>query len=49
MWLGVDVIEDASGASTIWMGQCMLAHMYREMHEIVYHEKKSMNVGVNVL
>lgn len=30
-------------------GQCMLAHIYHEMHEIVYHERKSMAVGVYVL
>ena len=27
----------------------MLAHMYHEMHEIVYHEKKSIVVKVYVL
>ena len=29
-------------------GQCMLAHMYHEMHEITYKEAKSMEVGVYV-
>ena len=30
-------------------GQCMLAHMFHEMHELVFHEKKTMVVGVYVL
>jgi hypothetical protein len=30
-------------------GQCMLAHMYHEMHEVVYREAKSMAAGVYVL
>ena len=30
-------------------GQCMLAHMYHEMHEIAYRGAKSMAAGVFVL
>lgn len=30
-------------------GQCMLAHMFDEMHKIVYHGRKTMLVGVYVL
>ena len=30
-------------------GQCMLAHMYHEMHEIAYRGAKSMAAGVIVL
>ena len=30
-------------------GQCMLAHMFHEMHEIVFHGKKTMATGVYVL
>ena len=27
----------------------MLSHMYHEMHEIEYYERKSMTIGVYVL
>lgn len=30
-------------------GSCLLTHMYHEMHELIYHEGKSMAVGVLVL
>lgn len=30
-------------------GSCILAHMYREMHEIVYREGKSMAARVLIL
>lgn len=30
-------------------GSCLLAHMYHEMHEIVYREGKSMAAGLLVL
>ena len=30
-------------------GQCMLAHMFHEMHEVVFHERKTMVARVYVL
>jgi hypothetical protein len=27
-------------------GECMLAHMFFEMHEVVYHEWKSIATGI---
>lgn len=30
-------------------GECMLTHMFFKIHEIVYHERKSMATGIYVL
>ena len=30
-------------------GQCMLAHLFHEIHEVVFHERKTMVAGVYVL
>ena len=30
-------------------GQCMLAHLFHEMHEVVFHERKTMVARVYVL
>lgn len=35
--------------SELAWGQCLLAHMFFEMHEVVYHDSKSFAAGALVL
>lgn len=46
---GVMLCQMVEAPEIFGWGQCILAHLYHEMHEIVFHEKKTMASGVYVL